>query len=99
MRNAQRLGTLCRRDHTRMLSWNRTSDGSYGKKMWPVISLNCSSRIGPQDGGSLDDIAGGPPSDVARTPAIINENGQRNSITKLQAVVKQLVNKAASGEP
>ena len=32
-------------------------------------------------------------------PAIINENGQRKSITKLQPAVKQLVNKAASGEP
>ena len=32
-------------------------------------------------------------------PVIINENGQRKSVTKLQAAVKQLVNKAASGEP
>ena len=32
-------------------------------------------------------------------PVPINENGQRTSVTKLQAAVKQLVNKAASGEP
>jgi hypothetical protein len=32
-------------------------------------------------------------------PVIINENGQRKSVTKLQAAVKQLVNKAISGEP
>jgi hypothetical protein len=32
-------------------------------------------------------------------PVIINENGQRKRVTKLQAAVKQLVNKAASGEP
>ena len=31
-------------------------------------------------------------------PVTINENGQRKSVTKLQAAVKQLVNKAASGE-
>lgn len=38
---------------------------------------------------------------LARTleePVVINENGQRKTITKLEAVVKQLVNKAASGD-
>ena len=29
---------------------------------------------------------------------VINENGQRNTITKLEAAVKQLVNKSASGD-
>lgn len=33
-----------------------------------------------------------------REPVVINENGQRKTITKLQAAVKQLVNKAASGD-
>jgi len=33
-----------------------------------------------------------------REKVIINENGQRKVITKLEAAVKQLVNKAASGE-
>jgi Family of unknown function (DUF5681) len=30
---------------------------------------------------------------------VINENGQRKRITKLEAIFKQLVNKAAAGEP
>jgi hypothetical protein len=30
---------------------------------------------------------------------IINEHGRRRSISKLEAAVKQLVNKAASGDP
>jgi Family of unknown function (DUF5681) len=29
----------------------------------------------------------------------VNENGQRKNITKLEAMTKQLVNRAASGEP
>jgi len=29
---------------------------------------------------------------------VINENGQRKTITKMQAAVKQLVNQAASGD-
>ena len=33
-----------------------------------------------------------------REKVIINENGQRKIITKLEAAVKQLVNKAASGD-
>ena len=33
-----------------------------------------------------------------RERVIINENGQRKVITKLEAAVKQLVNKAASGD-
>jgi Family of unknown function (DUF5681) len=33
-----------------------------------------------------------------REKVVINENGQRKTLTKLQAAVKQLVNKAASGE-
>jgi len=33
-----------------------------------------------------------------REKVIINENGQRKVITKLEAAVKQLVNKAASGD-
>jgi hypothetical protein len=33
-----------------------------------------------------------------REKVIINENGQRRVITKLEAAVKQLVNKAASGD-
>ena len=33
-----------------------------------------------------------------REKVVINENGQRKVITKLEAAVKQLVNKAASGE-
>jgi hypothetical protein len=33
-----------------------------------------------------------------REPVVINENGQRKKITKLQAAVKQLVNQAASGD-
>jgi len=33
-----------------------------------------------------------------REKVIINENGQRKSLTKLEAAVKQLVNKAASGD-
>jgi hypothetical protein len=32
-------------------------------------------------------------------PVPINENGQRKTVTKLHAAVKQLVNKAACGEP
>jgi len=31
-------------------------------------------------------------------PVVIQENGQRKTITKLEATVKQLVNKAASGD-
>jgi hypothetical protein len=31
-------------------------------------------------------------------PVIINENGRRKKATKLQAIVKQLVNKAAQGD-
>jgi Family of unknown function (DUF5681) len=33
-----------------------------------------------------------------REKVIINENGQRKVVTKLEAAVKQLVNKAASGD-
>jgi Family of unknown function (DUF5681) len=33
-----------------------------------------------------------------REPVVINENGRRKTITKMDAAVKQLVNKAASGE-
>jgi len=33
-----------------------------------------------------------------REKVIINENGQRKTVTKLEAAVKQLVNKAASGD-
>ena len=33
-----------------------------------------------------------------REKVVINENGQRRVITKLEAAVKQLVNKAASGD-
>ena len=33
-----------------------------------------------------------------REPVVINENGRRKQITKLEAAVKQLVNKAASGD-
>jgi hypothetical protein len=33
-----------------------------------------------------------------REPVVINENGQRKTITKMQAAVKQLVNQAASGD-
>ena len=33
-----------------------------------------------------------------RERVVINENGRRKEITKLEAVVKQLVNKAASGD-
>lgn len=33
-----------------------------------------------------------------RELVVINENGQRKTITKMQAAVKQLVNQAASGE-
>jgi hypothetical protein len=33
-----------------------------------------------------------------RERVVINENGRRKEITKLQAAVKQLVNKAASGD-
>jgi Family of unknown function (DUF5681) len=33
-----------------------------------------------------------------RERVVINENGRRKTITKLEAAVKQLVNKAASGE-
>jgi len=33
-----------------------------------------------------------------REKVVINENGQRRTITKLQAALKQLTNKAASGE-
>lgn len=33
-----------------------------------------------------------------REPVVINENGQRKTITKMRAAVKQLVNKAASGD-
>lgn len=33
-----------------------------------------------------------------REKVVINENGQRKRVTKLEAAVKQLVNKAASGE-
>src|SRR5678815_4901416 len=50
-----------------MLSWNRTNNGSYERKMRPVIPLNCSARIGPQDWGALTIKAGGPPSEIART--------------------------------
>lgn len=33
-----------------------------------------------------------------REKVVINENGRRNTITKLEAAIKQLVNKAASGD-
>ena len=33
-----------------------------------------------------------------REKVVINEHGQRKSITKLEAAIKQLVNKAASGD-
>jgi len=33
-----------------------------------------------------------------REKVIINENGRRKTITKLEAAIKQLTNKAASGE-
>jgi Family of unknown function (DUF5681) len=33
-----------------------------------------------------------------REKVVVNENGQRRTVTKLEAAVKQLVNKAASGE-
>lgn len=35
---------------------------------------------------------------TVREPVVINENGQRKTITKMQAAVKQLVNQAASGD-
>jgi len=34
-----------------------------------------------------------------REKVVINENGRRKIITKLEAAVKQVVNKAASGDP
>ena len=33
-----------------------------------------------------------------REPVVISEHGQRKTVTKLQAALKQLVNKAASGD-
>jgi hypothetical protein len=33
-----------------------------------------------------------------REKVVVNENGQRKTITKLQAAIKQFVNKAASGD-
>ena len=33
-----------------------------------------------------------------RERVVINENGRRRTVTKLEAALKQLVNKAASGE-
>jgi Family of unknown function (DUF5681) len=33
-----------------------------------------------------------------REKVVINENGQRKTVTKLEAAVKQLINKAASGD-
>ena len=33
-----------------------------------------------------------------REPVVINENGQRKTITKMEAALKQLVNRAASGD-
>ena len=35
---------------------------------------------------------------VLREKVVINENGQRQTITKLEAAIKQVTNKAASGE-
>jgi phosphoenolpyruvate carboxylase len=35
---------------------------------------------------------------TVREKVVINEGGQRKSVTKLEAALKQLVNKAASGE-
>jgi hypothetical protein len=35
----------------------------------------------------------------AHEPVTVNEGGQRKSITKLEAMAKQLANKAASGDP
>jgi hypothetical protein len=35
---------------------------------------------------------------ISREKVVINENGQRKKVTKLEATVKQLVNKAASGD-
>ena len=37
-------------------------------------------------------------SKTLREKVIINEHGQRKTVTKLQAAIKQLVNKAASGD-
>lgn len=34
-----------------------------------------------------------------RERVVINENGRRKEITKLEAAIKQLVNKSASGDP
>jgi hypothetical protein len=34
-----------------------------------------------------------------REKVVINESGQRKTVTKLEAALKQLVNKAASGDP
>jgi replication-associated recombination protein RarA len=33
-----------------------------------------------------------------REKVVINENGQRKTVTKLEAALKQLINKAASGD-
>jgi uncharacterized protein DUF5681 len=35
---------------------------------------------------------------ILREKVVINENGKRKTITKLEAAIKQLTNKAASGE-
>jgi hypothetical protein len=38
-------------------------------------------------------------SDALNEPVVVNENGKRRRITKREAVLKQLVNKAAAGNP
>lgn len=35
---------------------------------------------------------------ISREKVVINENGQRKTVTKLEAALKQMVNKAASGD-
>jgi len=36
--------------------------------------------------------------DALSEPVVVNENGQRKQITKAEAMIKQLVNKGASGD-
>ncbi|HXN00204.1 MAG TPA: DUF5681 domain-containing protein [Candidatus Dormibacteraeota bacterium] len=76
---------------------NRSCDGGYGKP--PKHAQFKKGQSGNPKGRPKGTLSLATVLErTLREQVVINENGRRNVITKLEAAIKQLVNKAASGD-